>query len=247
MVAAAPHRANPVAALVRRRIEAGGDRVWRFEDFDDLPWSAVAQTLSRLARTGAIERLSKGTYYRPRATVFGPSRPNATELRGAATRAAPLFPAGIAAANLLGFTEQVPARGEVATVAGSVPRKLVGADTVVHTRRPAAWRALTAHDAALLDVIRRRGRTSAMTPEGTVRRARELLAERGRFRRLAAVCGTEPPRVRAVLGALGESLGQSPAVLRRLRASLNPLSRFDFGAFGALPNAAAWQARSQRP
>ena len=59
------------ANLVRQRVERGGERLWRFEDFRDLPWSAVAQALSRLTRTGSIERLSKGVYYRSRQTAFG--------------------------------------------------------------------------------------------------------------------------------------------------------------------------------
>ncbi len=46
--------------LVRQRIEQGGERLWRFEDFRGLTFSAVAQALSRLTRQGAIERLSKG-------------------------------------------------------------------------------------------------------------------------------------------------------------------------------------------
>lgn len=66
------------------------------------------------------------------------------------------------------------------------------------------------------------------------------------YRRLAAVAGTEPPRVRAILGALGEQLGRPTRELDRLRASLNPSSRFDFGMFTDLPNARAWQAKERR-
>ncbi len=60
-----------VATAVRLRIERGGEKLWRLEDFRDLPFAAVAQALSRMARAGAIERLSKGTYYRTRDTAFG--------------------------------------------------------------------------------------------------------------------------------------------------------------------------------
>jgi hypothetical protein len=60
-----------VATAVRLRIERGGERLWRLEDFRDLPFPAVAQALSRMARAGTIERLSKGTYYRSRETAFG--------------------------------------------------------------------------------------------------------------------------------------------------------------------------------
>ena len=66
---------------IRNRIEAGGERVWRFEDFDGLPSTAVAQTLSRLAKQGMVQRLGKGIYYRPRQTAFGMSKPNLAQVR----------------------------------------------------------------------------------------------------------------------------------------------------------------------
>jgi hypothetical protein len=42
--------------------------------------------------------------------------------------------------NLLGFTTQQPARLELATEALSLPRLIVGKQTIAHMRRPAAWR-----------------------------------------------------------------------------------------------------------
>jgi len=235
-----------IASVVRARIERGGERLWRFEDFRDLPFPAVAQALARLARAGTIERLSKGTYYHTRQTVFGKSRPNPSTIQKLASRNKPLFPSGIAAANLLGFTTQTTRRSEVATSAGSLPRKLIGPDTIVHTRRPAAWATLSETDAALLDFLRRGGRTSELSPKETIRRMLALLGERGRFGRLVAVADTEPPRVRAMLGAFGEQVRQHNGALAQLRESLNPLSRFDFGMFAGLPNARSWQAKEPR-
>lgn len=235
-----------VAATVRERLQRGGERLWRFEDFADLPFPAVAQTLSRLARAGKVERLSKGVYYRGRETAFGKSRPNPAAIRNLAATRATVFPAGLTAANLLGFTTQQPARPELATAAQSLPRKLVGDDVVVHTRRPAAWAELSEHDAALLDFLRRGGRDSELAPLETVKRTLALCAEKGRFERLLAVADSEPPRVRAMLGAIGEQLGKKPHALRGLRASLNPLSKFDFGALSSLAYAGRWQAKEHR-
>ncbi|MEQ1573240.1 MAG: DUF6088 family protein [Vicinamibacterales bacterium] len=245
------HRKEPlgsarVARLVRERIEQGGERVWRLEDFQDLPFSATARALSRLAHRKVIERLSKGVYYRARPTAFGASRPNPATISKLASDRKDVFPSGISAANLLGFTTQTARRGEVATSAGSLPRKLLGLDTVIHTRRPEAWSALSAEDAALLDFLRSGGKASELPPEQTVQRTLALLSQTSRFHRLLRVAATEPPRARAVIGALGEQLGIKPAALKTLRASLNPLSRFDFGVFAALPNATDWQARKKR-
>ncbi len=236
-------RPGCVSHIVRQRIESGGEHLWRLEDFRDLPSAATAQALSRLFRSGELERLSKGVYYRSRQTAFGKSRPNPSALQELAGRRKTMFPAGLAAANLLRFTTQNAKRGEIATSAVSLPRRLVGSDTVIHTRRPEAWASLSAADAALLDFLRHAGKSSELSPADTMRRTIDLLAERGRFDRLLRVADTEPPRVRALLGAWGQQLGKSPSVLRRLRESLNPLSRFDFGIFSGMPQAREWQAK----
>jgi hypothetical protein len=233
------------AKWIRQRINTGGDRVWRFEDFSRVPVSAVAQALSRLARQGTLQRLSKGVYYRARHTAFGRSVPNPTALQRLATRKT-MFPAGVSAANLLGFTTQAAGRREIATTALSLPRKLVGANTVIHTRRPEAWAGLSDREAALLDFLRRGGKTSDLSPEETVGRTLALLREPRLFERLLRIAGSEPPRVRAMMGAIGEEIGKKPVALMRLRASLNPISRFDFGMLRALSSASRWQAKEHR-
>ena len=235
------------AALVRRRIKHGGERIWRLEDFRDLSFEAVAQALSRLTREGVLERLSKGVYYRTRNSTFGKSRPNPTTMRKLASRNKTVFPAGIAAANLLGFTTQTARRSEVATSALSLPRKLMGSETVIHTRRPEAWAKLSETDAAMLDFLRRGGQTSELSPAETASRTVALLSEGGRFERLIRVADSEPPRVRAILGAIGDQLGKSRRTLERLRESLNPFSKFDFGVLSGLQHARNWQAKEPRP
>src|SRR6266404_4474713 len=119
-----------VATLVRQRIERAGDRLWRLEDFRDLPFEAVAQAFSRLTRQGMLERLSKGVYYRTRDTAFGKSRPNPAAVQKLVSRHRRVFPSGVAAANLLGLSTQTAKQPEVATNAPSLPRKLIGSDTV---------------------------------------------------------------------------------------------------------------------
>ena len=241
-----PSKPRQITGLVRQRIKQGGERLWRLDDFRDLPFAAVAQALSRLSRAGEIERLSKGVYYRTRQTPFGTSRPNPTAIQELAGRRRNLFPSGVAAANLLGFTTQQARHGEIATNATSLPRKLIGQDTVIHTRRPEAWTGLSTADAAFLDFLRHSGKWSELSPDETIRRTLDLLSERGRYERLLKVADTEPPRVRALLGATGQQLGKTAAALLRLKESLNPFSRFDFGIFTGLQHAHEWQAKEHR-
>ncbi len=73
-----------------------------------------------------------------------------------------------------------------------------------------------------------------------------LFRDPKRFERLLKVSDTEPPRVRAILGAIGEETGKGGRALARLRGALNPLSRYDFGILNALPGAERWQAKKGR-
>jgi Family of unknown function (DUF6088) len=241
------HKSKFIARLVRNRIEQGGEKLWRHQDFRDLPFTPVARALSRLAEQGIIERLSKGVYYHARSTSFGKSLPNPTAVQKLASDKKRVFPSGVAAANLLGFTTQTARRNEVSTIAGSLPRKLMGTEAVIHTHRPAGWATLADGDAALLDFLRRGGRTSELSPKETVARTVSLLSEKGRFERLLKIADSEPPRVRALMGAIGDEIGMKPGALARLRRSLNPLSRFDFGQLAGLPSAPDWQAKGRQP
>jgi len=226
--------------VVRRRVLAGAERHWQLSDFRDVGANAAAHALSRLTADGELQRVRKGLYYRPKMTAIGPSMPSATAAL-AQTFKAPLHPAGLNAANALGLSTQNPARGEYATPAAAPPGALRNA--LVHTRRPHTRHGLPPSDGALLEVLRERARSSDLSPEETVRRLVSIVADADDFRRLGAAALAEPPRVRAMLGALGQAADAPPDALRALRESLNPISRFDFGALTALEHAHDWQAR----
>ena len=147
--------------------------------------TAVLRPSPALPSRGRLERLSKGVYYSTRHTAFGKSMPNPAADQEARLPRKDVFPSGIAAANLLGFTTQTARRSEIATSALSLPRKLVGSDTVIHTRRPEAWAALSQTDAAMLDFLRRAGRTSELSPDETIRRVLALFSEDETLRAVA--------------------------------------------------------------
>jgi Family of unknown function (DUF6088) len=233
-------RRKSAAQTVRSRIDTGKPRLWKHSDFGDLPPSAVAATLSRLSRSGELERLSKGLYYRSVPTSFGASMASASSV-AAARLTAPVHPAGLSAANTLGLTTQNPARPEYATPALARPTALRHAR--VHTRRPAQRAELSSDEGAILETLRERARSSDLSSDETVERLKTLLAHPGRYRHLARAALREPPRVRAMLGALGQELDMPPELLGQLRASLNPLSRFDFGQLRVARHAAEWQAK----
>lgn len=231
-----------ISKTIRERVRATPGRYWRVADFKNLSGTAVGKTLARLAEAGELERVSKGIYYRPRMTKFGRTAPSSTGLRALPTSRT-IHPAGAMAANLLGFSTQNIVRGEFATTAGSVPRKIIGARARVHVGRPATWNKLSATEAALLDLLRTRGKHSERPDAETVALLLDRMRAPGCFERLLAVAAAEPPRVRAMLGAIGQETGRPEIELKRLRETLNPLSKFDFGVFRALRHAKEWQAK----
>ena len=235
------------AENVRHQIESGGERIWRLNDFTNMPFTAVAQALSRLSKKGVIRRISKGLYYRFRQTPFGESRPSPRQLHSLNIQGKEIFPAGTAASNLLGFTTQNAAKMEVATNGLSLPRSIVGQDTIIRTRRPESWKNLSTKDGALLDFLRQGGKTSELSPKETVKQLLKHFDEKHQFERLIQVAESEPPRVRALLGAIGQQIGCQKDILAVLRSSLNPLSKFNFGNLIALKYAKQWQSKDLRP
>ncbi len=109
------HKPQTVDGQILRRIYgAGRGSVFTPTQFLDLGTrDAVDKTLSRLAKTGTIRRLSRGVYDYPKIhPVLGKLTPSAEEIaKSLAERdQTRIQPAGAYAVNLLGLSEQVPAQ-----------------------------------------------------------------------------------------------------------------------------------------
>jgi len=109
------HNATSVESSIISRIIGGGrGRVFVSKDFIDLgSRGAVDLALHRLARRGVIRRLSRGLYDYPEINaVLGAVAPSIENVAKALARneKVKLQPSGAYAANLLGLSEQVPAK-----------------------------------------------------------------------------------------------------------------------------------------
>jgi hypothetical protein len=210
--------------------------------------AAAARALSRLAQEGLIQRVRKGVYHIPKETLIGKSRPSEPAVLQKVL-AGKARPTGVTAANILGLSTQMAARPELAVYASARPHEAGSAS--LHLRPRSRAGALEARDAALLEFLRDRGRHGEEGAAETYERVFAILlgethktsARSTRLRRLRDAALMEPPRVRAMLGALMQSAELPEPLWRPLRESLNPLSRFEFGLFSQLPNARKWQAR----
>lgn len=227
-------------AQIMEQVSSAGERFWRPADFASLPSDAVAQALSRLCRRGELLRLRKGLYYRARTTVLGPSRPGQMAVARVAFRSI-LHPTGATAASLLGLSTQSPAKAHFATTTRHTPTDLPGLKLV--GGRPASRETLTELEGAVLETLRSRAANSELDPDATRRRILDVIMHYGMFPKLSVAGIDEPPRVRAMLGAIGQELEVEPRELSPLRASLNRFSRFDYGKLRTLRWAEEWQAR----
>lgn len=130
MTESAPNIYNSI--LTRIRAKGGG---WCFTpaDFADLgTGSVVWTTLHRLTRLKIIRRLARGLYDFPRThPKLGLLSPDPDEVANALARSAAcrIQPTGAYAANLLGLSEQVPAR-IVYLTDGSSRRVTIGAQEI---------------------------------------------------------------------------------------------------------------------
>jgi hypothetical protein len=224
---------------IRQLIQAGGERFWQHQDLSDYPSATIAKTLTQLVKEGTLQRVSKGYYYHARPTRFGYSYPVLSEL----PHQTPVYPAGINAANILRFTTQNAFNGTFATTGNSLPKALLGQRAKLYTRRPSTWTNLSSIEAALLDFLRSRGVWSDLSSSDTHEQLLEHFRVSELFERLVEIAHAEPPRVRAMLGAIGQELGYSQGLLKQLRAQLSPYSRFDFGRLTVLRYALEWQAK----
>ena len=248
-------RNTSVASQVGRRIQDGAaDKLWRFADFADLEPLAVAAALSRLHKKGELNRVHRGIYHRPRKTAFGASRPDPDAVADAALRHRGIepLPTGLAQYNRLGLTTQVSG----AELVRAAPRRVrsrppsQGLRMRMRVRPLEDQPGIRAEERATLDALREVRNIPDADPAAVLVRLKRLLAtSRLDYGRLARYALVEPPRVRALLGALGEDLlaerkgSVDRAAVKRLHRTLNVFSRYHLpaGAERVLKHAADWR------
>ena len=246
-----------VAGAIRSRIARGGeDRLWTYADFPHRERMAIAAALSRLSREGLVRRLRRGLYYRPRITVLGPSRPDPQALFESALRlrGARAVPSGIGQFGRLGLTTQSSNVASLAVPWRVTSSPLPGIPARLTVRPLEKQRGIRPDERTTLDALRDLERIPDSSAAAAVERLMTLvLAGRLDYGRLARFALAEPPRVRAVLGALGEEVRSRRGARRRvtvhaldsLRTSLNPLTSFRIrGLADALRHAARWRIRA---
>lgn len=243
-------KAESIASKILARIQKrGGDNLWTFKDFSDLPSMPVAAALSRLSKAGVLERLHKGVYYFPMTTTFGKSRPDPERVAEATlsingTRS---VKSGFSQFNRLGLTTQVSGAMTLATDRRVRKKKILGVPIRSSTRRLEEQKHITTEERAILEALRNIHGIPDTKPADVLKRIGSMIkANKFNLNHLTQFALSEPPRVRGLLGALIEfhrpSSPSKARLLSLLRKNINGLSTFRIpGVAETLPTAADWR------
>ena len=227
-----------------RILDKGPDSVFLFRDFLDLPVQAVAKSLSRLAKSGLIKRVRKGMYYYPKPTLLGPSYPKQSEIIDKAlkkTDETHVFSAGGTGFQNLGLTTQVP---HSYTIVSNQPAKQMAFGKMhvkIYRRSGRYLKDATQKDVWILDSLRNIKHIPDTMPDVAIGKiVHTLESSKPSLKRLIKISHEEPPRVRALLGAIAEHLGYCSPDVDALKKTLNPTTKYHLGLGACLPTGRHW-------
>jgi len=207
-------------------------------------FAAAAKALERFVKNETIGKVSKGKFYKPKQSVFGKLRPREDELLklylfSGQKRIA--YITGTALYNRLGLTTQVP---KVIRVASQDKRISVNSGSL--QLRPATGYVRVTNENVffleLLDVIKDFSKIPDLDKEIAIRYLKGRLGNMSKKEESIIVTYAleYPPRVRALLGLLLSEVGSCEKI-EKLKESLNPLSKYNYGLGGELlEGATAW-------
>ncbi len=214
--------------------------------YADLPVdniSAAAPVLSRMQSKGAIKRLSKGKYYKPKKGMFGELPPSDDEvLRSYMKTMGNTYITGLQAFNKMGLTTQVP---NVVTLAGKGSSRKIKVKnmTIEVFEQKSSVKTDDIWFSQMLDALDKIKKIPDATPDDVVAYTMKSVSElkQKEKQQLAQLATERRPGTRALLGAIFQRLGdiEESSLLKK---TLNPLSSYRVGLSSTiLGNKAEWK------
>jgi len=207
-------------------------------------YTTAAKVLERLQTKGLIRKLSKGIFYKPKQTVFGELRPTdglimQDYLYDNGKRVA--YITGTYLYNQMGLTTQVPNVSKIA----SFNRRMFVQRGNIKASPVKSYLPITESNYQLLgylDALKDWNNIPDLDIEQGIKRLRSILKDYNdqQQKQLVKYAIKYPPRVRAFLGALFQSIGESMTI-EELRKVLNPLTKYQInGLVKYLDTAKNW-------
>ncbi len=233
-----------IASTVQRQIAALGEGQVFAIRMEGQTEGAYFKALSRMVKAGNLVRLGKGKYYKPKKSRFGVLRLSETEIVKTLTQRRGKtvgYLTGNALYNQWGLTTQVPNKLIIAR-RSRLPEKEISGYKVKFAVRAFPFKDADVTMLQLLDAltdIRQIPDTSPVTVVPLlVARMKELNASQ--LDRLTRLALEYPPSTRALLGTILDTYFPEQKT-ELLRASLNPLTRYQLDGIEALlSNKSKW-------
>jgi hypothetical protein len=225
-----------LATDIRRKV--GGFPKGKTFGYEDLripkgDYATAAKALERLQKEGLIKKISKGVFYKPEQTVFGELQPDYSELLRPylfenGKRVA--YETGTSLYNRLGLTTQMAFRIKIAS-RGKRIRVNRGTLKVTPVKSYTEVTDNNYETLGLLDAFKDIKRIPDCPVAHAVRRLTAIIKELNdqQTTSLMRYALLYPARVRALVGAVLENIGQKEQGMKKLKDSLNPLTTIQLG------------------
>ena len=236
-----------VALKIKNKIgQTPAGRVFTYQDLgiSNNEYRAAAKALERLVTKKNIKRISPGLFFKPKKTIFGELRPSEREqlkpyLFNGKKRIA--YITGAALFNKMSLTTQVPTDIDLASRVKRSSYKIGN----IEVRWVKSYVDITNKNYALLeilDALKDFKIIPDLDKKAAIKRMAAIITELkdNKKKCLVKYALNYPPRARALLGALLESIGKNED-LNQLRQSLNPLTTYNITVTQEiLPSSKKW-------
>ncbi len=217
-------------------------QIFTYSDFSDLGnFEAVANALSRLKKSGVINRIAKGKYFVPKNTRFGIVGPSEAEILKSYLKEQGGYVAGLSTFNSLGLSTQIPNEILISGVKSSRKQKL-GQLNIRFQKGPLFK--FKQEEIPLIQILEALKEIKKI-PNSNINNSIKILRnkierlDKNKKERIVQLVSSYRPSVNALLGALLEK--SEPAMSNRLRKNLNPFSKYKIGvSIEALENKKKW-------
>lgn len=217
------------ASIVRSLIEKYPmGQIFTNDDFK-CDKAVVAIELSRLYKKGAIQKLTRGRFYKAVQGTFGSSRPTEEAIIQAYQKAGQGYETGLMAYNRLGLTTQIPSVIEIATT--MEPRTIIIGNTKIKlVRQRRSPKKSNIQLLQILDALRQIKKIPDATPSEVLINIKSIIAllSDEEKKELSKLTLDFTPRTRALVGAILEEL-DCKKYTDVIKQSLNTTTTFRLG------------------
>ena len=217
------------ASIVRSLIEKYPyGQIFTNDDFK-CDKATAAIELSRLYKKGAIQKLTRGRFYKAAQGTFGPIRPNEEAILQAYQKAGQGYETGVMAYNRLGLTTQISSVIEIATA--MEPRTIMIGNTKIKlVRQRRSPKKSNIQLLQILDALRQIKKIPDAIPSDVlinIKNIISLLSDEEK-KELSKLTLDFTPRTRALVGAILEEL-DCKKYTDAIKQSLNTTTIFRLG------------------